>query len=314
MAARVGVVGGLNMDLHLFDVRGSGGQAPLLAERYLVEPGGKGANQARGAARLGAEVVLIGRVGDDPFGIQSIEACAADGVDTTFVRPTPGRRTGFVAIELAQGHHRSLVFAPGANLALSWADVVAARDALAACDVVVTQAEASPAVLAGLAELCAAHGVPLLLDPSPPEDVPYDVLTAASAITPDLEEAMALSGRDGRSQVSPVLAARDLRLAGARRVLLKLDERGTLVADDDGVVLVPTLHVEPVDEIGAGDAFLAALAVRRAEGASWLDATRFANVASALSVAGHGLTLPARAEVEAALAQLPAGVTGLPDG
>ncbi len=302
---RIGVVGGLNMDIHLFDVHPSRGQAPLVADRYLVQPGGKGANVARAAARLGAEVVLVGRVGDDEFGRDCIDCCAADGVDVRHVTVVGGEHTGFVTIELgADGHHRSLVFAPGANDHLSWQNMEVALDDLERCDVVVVQAEVPTHVLDGMVRWAAGRSVPLFVDPTPPEQVDRVAIVGAEAITPDLEEAAALTGRTLTSQLSPILAAEDLRRAGAQRVLVKCGPAGVILADDDRVVRVPTLSVEAVDETGAGDVFLAALAVRRAEGADWVDAARFANVAAALSVSQPGLSLPTEDEVLAALPRL----------
>lgn len=309
---RIGVVGGLNMDIHLFDVHPSRGQAPLVAERYLVEPGGKGANVARAAARLGASVVLVGRVGDDEFGRECRERCAADGVDVRHVTAVSGEHTGFVTIELGDGgHHRSLVFAPGANDHLTWNDVEVALADLERCDVVVVQAEVPTHVLDGMVRWANERAKPLYVDPTPPEKVDRVAIVGAEAITPDLEEAALLTGRTLTSQLSPILAAEDLRRVGARRALVKCGPAGVIVADDDRLVRVPTLMVDAVDETGAGDVFLAALAVHRAQGADWIEAARFANVAAALSVSQSGLSLPTGADVLAALPCLTAAVENL---
>ena len=138
---RIVVVGGLNMDLHLFGLRASAGQAPLVADRYLAQPGGKGGNVARAAARLGASVELVGRVGDDEFGRGCVAAIAADGVDVSHVTTTSDAPTGFVAIELTEGKHRSLVFAPGANVHLRWADIEPVVDGLGPHDIAIAQSE-----------------------------------------------------------------------------------------------------------------------------------------------------------------------------
>lgn len=115
--SRIVIVGGLNMDLHLFGIEESSGQAPLLAERYSAAPGGRRANVARAPARLGADVALVGRVGDDEFGRDCMKSVSDDGVDTSGVLATAGVPTGFVAIELVEGRHRSLMFAAGQVLA-----------------------------------------------------------------------------------------------------------------------------------------------------------------------------------------------------
>lgn len=293
---RIAVVGGLNMDIHLFDTVTGPGQAAHLAQGYLAEPGGKGANQARAAARLGADVLLVGRVGDDGFGAACVDAVAADEVDVRFVSREPAERTGFVVIELVAGQHRSLVFAPGANRLLTW-DHVAPALAEGPVDAVVTQAEVPSGVLRGLVEWSVRHDVPLFLDPSPPGDVPRRALTVAEAVTPDEEEVAVLSGRAVHGHAAPMLAARDLVHVGARRVLVKLDARGTVLAEPGRLAVVPTVAVDSVDETGAGDVFMAALVVSRGSGATWEEAVRFANAAASLSVSRPGLALPEPGEV-----------------
>lgn len=303
---RIVVVGGLNMDLHLFGIRESGGQAPLLAERYLAQPGGKGANVARAITRLGAEVTLVGRVGDDEFGHDCVAAVAADGVDTSRVAVTSGEPTGFVAIELREGRHRSLLFAPGANNALGWTDVEPVVRGLGDGDIVIAQAEVPGEVLRALARHVATTDLTLLLDPTPADHCTPEVLAVAEAITPNRAEASALVGRSDETPLTPELAAQDLLRAGVRRVLVKMGEAGTLLADRSATTRIPTVRVTTKDETGAGDVFLAALAVRRAEGADWEPAVRFANAAAALSVVGDGLVLPGRPAVEETAATIDA--------
>ncbi|NOY54917.1 MAG: hypothetical protein GXP34_02925 [Actinobacteria bacterium] len=304
MSVRIGVVGGLNMDIHLFDVRESGSQAAVQAGRYLAQPGGKGANQARAAAVLGAEVLLVGRVGDDEFGSDCRESVVADGVDAEHVLTTKGARTGFVAIRLTDGHHQSLIYVPGANEYLTWSDVQAALPALASCDVILVQAEVPTDVLARLTTWAAGQNVQLFLDPAPPENVTRAALLTAEAITPDLQEGTSLAGRTSTSLLSPVLAVRDLLDAGAKNVFLKLGHAGVLFGHKDELMRIPTLSVKPTDETGAGDVFIAALAMYRATGGGWREAARFANVASALSVSRPGLALPQMDEVVEAAADL----------
>ncbi len=305
MGVRIGVVGGLNMDIHLFGVTESADQAMFHADRYLAEPGGKGANQARAAAKLGADVLLVGRVGDDEFGRDCRDAVDGDGVDTRYVSTSTGSRTGFVAIRLVEGHHQSMIYVPGANDLLTWSDVEAALSDLGECDVILVQAEVPAEVLDRLTVWAVEHKLPLLLDPAPPQHVTRQILSRATAITPDLDEGAALAGRVPSSPIAPMLAARDLRQTGARTVFLKLGAAGVLVADSDGIVRIPTLSVDPVDETGAGDVFIAALAVRRAQGAPWHEAARFANAASALSVSRPGLALPDTNETTTAMTRLP---------
>jgi ribokinase len=305
--SRILVVGGVNMDLHVYDVAASAGQAPLVAGNSRAEPGGKGANVARAAARMGCDVRLVGRVGDDDFGRTCLEVIARDGVDTGGVAVTPGVPTGFVAIELVHGMHRSLLFTPGANDHLAWTEVEPSVAAMEAGDIVVVQAEVPPPVLANLAAFVAERGISLFLDPTPPDRVTSDALRSADIVTPDRAEAAALVGRLDTSGLWPEMAARELLGAGARRVVVKLGPTGAILADSEGIEHVPTIRVEPRDETGAGDVFLAALAALRGDGASWVEAVRFANVASALSVEATGLSLPDRAAVDRAVARFSGG-------
>lgn len=306
------VVGGVNMDLHLFDVGSTPGQTTLVADRYLAEPGGKGANVARAISRLGAQVRLVARVGDDEFGHDCVNAIAADGVDTSGVIPTPGTPTGFVAIQLDEGKHRSLLFAPGANDTLSWGDVETHVTGLAADDIVVAPAEVPPATLASLADHTTSTGASMFLDPTPPAQVTRELIAKAEVITPDRLEAAALVGRSDTSPTWPTLAARELLEAGARRVLIKLGATGAILAEPGEMLEIPTLSVDAVDETGAGDVFMATLAVARLEGLDWSTATTLANVASALSLARQGLYLPDRTELDDAAesAGKPTRITG----
>jgi ribokinase len=299
---RIIVVGGVNMDLHLFGGRRRSSGAALVVDHRLTEPGGKGGNAARAAARLGAEIRLVARVGDDEFGHDCVEAIAADGVDVSAVTYSSTTPTGFVAIELTEGLHRTLVFAPGANDELTWEHVAPTLDQLSSGEIVVAQAELPASVMQSLARHVSSNGARLYLDPTPPENVDGDTLRAADVITPDRAEAAALVGRADTSELWPAIAAAELHAAGARAVIIKTGATGAVLVDGWGTRQIPTVPIDPVDETGAGDVFMAALAVRRSEGAAWDDAVRFANAASALSVASRGLLLPDRGSVEAALA------------
>ncbi len=299
--SRIVVIGGINMDLHLFGGRRASSGPTLLVDHYLTQPGGKGSNVARAAARLGAEVQLVGRVGDDDFGHRCVEAISGDGVDVSTVSSstTP---TGFVAIELDEGLHRTLVFVPGANDELEWSAVEPVLRTIEPDDLVVVQAEIPPTVFGALAQYAQTHDLRLFLDPAPPERVHVAALRAAEVVTPNRVEAAALVGRSDTSEIWPSIAAAELRAAGARTVVVKTGATGAVLADERGVERISTLTIDPQDETGAGDVFIAALAVRRSEGAGWSESVRFANAASALSVADSGLLLPDRSSVDTAVA------------
>ncbi len=311
MSPKIGVVGGLNMDIHLFGGEHRSEDGAYLAERYIIEPGGKGSNQARAAARLGAKALLVGCVGDDEFGRLCVDATNADGVDTTHVVTTAEQGTGFVVIQLIDGRHRSLVFTPGANSLLTWRDVVPALDALAGCDVVITQSEVPTDTVDRLIDWSQESGVPIYLDPASPQQASVHSLIGAEVITPNVLEAGVLTGRSLDDDTAPILAARDLSAMGVRRSVLKLGPPGALVASDGSITAIPTAVVEAVDETGAGDVFVAALAIQRATGTDWVDAICFANAAAALSISQSGLALPGFDDVAAVAATIgsPSAVT-----
>ncbi len=304
MTTRIGIVGGLNMDIHLFGGEHRSEDGAYLAERYIIEPGGKGSNQARAAARLGADVVLVGCVGDDEFGSLCVDATNGDGVDTTHVVTTGEQRTGFVVIQLIEGRHRSLVFTPGANTLLSWDAVVPALDALAACDVVITQSEVPTDTVDRLIDWSYESSVPTFLDPASPQQASRHSLVGAEVITPNALEAEALTGRPLDDAFTPLAAARILTAMGVRRAILKLGPAGSLFASDGSVTAIPTAPVDAVDETGAGDVFVAALAIQRALGVPWVEAIRFANAAAAVSISRRGLALPGFDDVAAVAATI----------
>lgn len=168
----------------------------------------------------------------------------------------------------------------------------------------IAQAEVPGPVLLALAAHAATAVYTLLVDPTPADKCTPEILSAAEAISPNRVEASALVGRTDDSPMTPLLAAEDLLRSGVRRVLVKMGESGTLLADESGTRQIPTIGVTARDETGAGDVFLAALAVWRSEGHTWEEAVRFANAASALSVAVDGLELPDRPDVETARSKL----------
>ncbi|MEX1286506.1 MAG: PfkB family carbohydrate kinase [Acidimicrobiia bacterium] len=300
-APSIVVVGGLNMDIHLFGARHRAEYGLLMAERYAVEPGGKGANQSRAVARLGGSVALVGRVGDDEFGRLCVDAVVGDGVRVEGLGISPDARTGFVVIDLVEGQHVTRVFVPGANMTLTWEDVESTLIRETGCRAVLAQAEMPNDVLERLAAWCEDVEVPLYLDPVPPQAVTPDLLRRAEVVTPSKGEAGGLTGREVDDEVSARLAARDLLALGAHRVIIKLGPPGAVLAEADGdVALIPTLNVVAENETGAGDAFLATLAVARLTGASWPEAVRLGNVASALSVSRPDLHLPTWEEVTTA--------------
>lgn len=304
MAARVTVVGSLNMDLVVRAPRLPGPGETIIGGEFLTLPGGKGANQAVAAARLGVQVALVGRVGRDAFAGPLLDNLDAAGVDHTFVRQDPEAATGVALIVVDAGGQNSIVVASGANMRLSPADVDAARAAIAAADVLLLQLESPLETVARAAEVARAHGVRVILNPAPARALPAALLAQVDVLVPNESETALLANRAVTSPAEAEAAATALRGLGVETVILTLGERGALLAREGGSTHVPAFQVTPVDTTAAGDAFVAGLAVALAEGQPLPEAVRWGNAAGALATTRLGAqpSLPARQAVAALLA------------
>ncbi len=292
---RVCVVGSCNLDLTFRVARlprpGETVAAHALAQGF----GGKGANQAVAAARLGARVSLVGRVGDDGVGRQYREHLAAEGVDPTFVHADPHQPTGTASIYVDAAGENSIVVALAANGAVSPADVIAAADAIQRADVLLCQLETPLDVVLEALRVARAAGVRTVLNPAPAAELPDELLRLCDVCVPNETELQRLTG-----QPAGEAAARALQRRGPASVVVTLGAAGAL-ALDAAADHVPGLRVDAVDPTGAGDVFTAALAVALAEGSALRAAVGRANVAAALSVTRPGaqVAAPMRAEVDA---------------
>jgi len=302
---RITVIGSLNTDLVI--------RAPSLPQvgetvsggEFATFPGGKGANQAVGAARLGARVALVGCVGDDDFGRRLIAGLRADGIDTSHVRVDDGSASGTALIIVDPRGQNAIAVAPGANWRLTPDDVARAEALVRDSAVLLVQLEVPMDTVLAAARLASTHGVRVVLDPAPAptRPVPDDLLRLVDVINPNETEARALTGVAVTDEDGARRAAAWLLNAGARAAVIKLGDRGAFVHDGTRGQMIPAIPVEPIDTTAAGDAFAAALAVALAEGRSLLEAARFANATAALSVTRRGAqpSMPYRADVEALL-------------
>ena len=296
------VIGSINTDLVVRTPRVPAPGETVLGSDLSTLPGGKGANQAVAAARLGAHVAMIGRVGDDPSGRARLEGLRREGVGTKHVRVTPGVASGTAIILVDPRAENSIVVSPGANARVTPADVDAADSLIRSAAVVLLQLEIPLPTVRHAVALCRRMGVPTVLDPAPvpPKGLPR-ALMGADYLTPNGPESLRLAGLNPRNtSATPEHIARRLHARGARTLLLKLGRRGAAIAaPGDPVRRVRAHAVRAVDTTAAGDAFNGALAVALAEGASLEEAVRFANAAGALccTVAGAQPSLPTRRAV-----------------
>lgn len=297
------VVGSVNMDLVVTAPAIPTPGQTLLAHGFSTVPGGKGANQAVAAARLGSSTALIGRVGDDAFGAALRRELEESGVDCRHLQVTPGAPSGVALIVVSDTGENAICVVAGANALLTPEDVEAAEPLIAAARVCVLQLEI-PLPTAARAAACARrHGVEVVLDPAPaPGALPAE-LWAADILTPNQSEAARLLGSP-RPPEDPAETARQLQARGARSVVLKLGASGAYFRSAAGAGHLPGHRVRVVDTTAAGDAFTAALAVGRAEGRPLPEAVALANAAGALACTRFGAqpSAPRRAEVERLLA------------
>ncbi|WP_405729933.1 ribokinase [Streptomyces sp. NBC_01537] len=292
------VVGSANADLVIgVDRRPAAGET-VLGTDLVTHPGGKGANQAVAAARLGARTALLARVGDDAHGSLLSDSLRTAGVDTATLL-TGGAPTGVALITVDPSGDNSIVVSPGANGRLSPEDVRAADRLLTAARVVSLQLEIPLPTVVAVVETTHAR---VVLNPSPPAPLPVAVLAACDPLVVNEHEARFLLGEDAGE--TPEDWASALLALGPRSVVVTLGAAGALVADQDGAVRIPSMRVRAVDTTGAGDAFTGALAWRLGAGDDLETAARFAVRvgAAAVTKAGAQESYPTLEEVEAVTA------------
>ena len=269
--------------------------------KFVAGPGGKGSNQAVAAARLGAEVTFIGRIGQDVFAPLALNIWKAEGINTDFVVQDPNHATGVAPIFVDDNGENSIVVVLGANLAVSNGDVDAATHVIAQADILLTQLEIDYATVGYALRVAKDRGVRTILNPAPAGHLPPEVVALADYITPNETELEVLVNQPGLASEE---AARSLLINEQQTIVMTLGAQGARYVRKDRTGIIPIYEVNVVDTTGAGDAFNGGLAVALAEGKSLMDAIAFANATAALCVTKPGTapSMPQRAEVEALLA------------
>jgi ribokinase len=275
----IAVVGSINTDLVVYAATLPRPGETALGGDLHRGPGGKGANQAVAAARLGAEVRMVGRVGDDDFGGAALANLRRHGVDVSNVAITPGVASGVALIVVDERGENLIALAPGANARVSAADVEAAWPSLAGSDVLLLQLEVPVEASARAARLAREAGMTVVLNPAPAprEPLPRELLEAVDVIVPNEAESEALA-------TSPS----GLRGLGPRAAIVTLGERGCVVLTGDGEEVIPAMRVRAADTTAAGDAFCGGLAHALARGEALGEASRFATKVAALAVTKRG--------------------------
>jgi ribokinase len=297
---RIVVVGSSNTDMVVKGQRLPAPGETVSGGQFLLAAGGKGANQAVAAARLGADVTLVAKVGRDMFGDQAVENYGKEGIRTDYVFRDDQRATGVALILVDQQGENLISVASGANHALTPADVEKASDRLRAADVVVIQLEIPMDTVAKAVEVAAGAGVPVILNPAPAAPLPDGLLKKVAYLTPNETEAQQLCGVRVEDEASARQAAEKLLAAGAAHVVITLGAKGALLASPGKASLVPSRRVQALDSTAAGDAFNGGLAWALGCGLALDEAVRQACLVGALSVTRMGAqpSLPTKAELD----------------
>ncbi len=300
MPPKVVIVGSFNADLTAYMEHLPKPGETLMGKRFIIGPGGKGSNQAIAAARLGADVTFIGRLGRDQFAEIALDMWQMEGINTNYVVRDLEHSTGVAPIWVEECGQNAIVVVPGANMAVCPKDIDAALDMITTADVLVTQLEIPIETAHYALQLAKSHGVRTIFNPAPAIRVPDEMMALADLITPNESELTIIAGGNHPNNLD---SARTILTRAEQTLIVTLGAQGArwVTLEDTGII--PTHQVEVVDTTGAGDAFNGALAVALAEGQSVQQAIGFANATAALSVTREGTapSMPTRTEVDTLL-------------
>jgi len=301
---RICVIGASNIDLVSMVPRLPRLGETIVGRSFHIGFGGKGANQAVMAARLGARVAMVTKVGRDVFGERMRRNYGEQGIDLAYVQDD-ARFSGVAPIFVDDAAQNFIVIIPGANLGLSPSDARSAAPAIQGADALVGQLEVPAETTLEAFRLAKAKHVQTILNPAPAAAHPDELLRLTDLCVPNETEAETLTGQPVATIGEAGAAARALLARGPSAVLITLGDRGSLLADGRTVEHLPPVRVEAVDPTGAGDAFIGSLAVFLAEGLALREAARRANAVAALSVTrvGSQASFPSRAAADAFLAE-----------
>lgn len=305
----ISVVGSANMDLVFCTPR-----MPLIGETiaggaFHQIPGGKGANQAVAAARLGAAVNLIGRVGDDAFGTCLRDCMVADAINVNQLASTANTATGVAGIIVDASGRNCIVLAPGANECLSVLDIEHAAPSIRGSKMLVCQLETPLETVTAAINMAHEAQVAVILNPAPARELADSLLQQVNYLIVNEVEACQLSGIEVTDAASAQLASNKLLARGVGAVLLTMGEHGVFIANSNTTKCIPGIAVEVVDTTAAGDTFVGAFAVGIANGLSFEAASVEAQYAAALTVTrlGAQTSIPHREEVLAFMASRKVG-------
>lgn len=294
------VIGSLNMDMVVRTNRAPNAGETLMGQAFALSPGGKGANQAVAAARLGAEVSMIGSVGKDTFGSEMLEIIKQEGIHIEHISVSETEATGVASIVIEEDGENRIIVVPGANIDLSVDDILALESVISQAEMIVMQLEMELAMSEHAIAIAHRHGIPVILNPAPARVLKDEMLGQVSYLTPNETEAGILTGMTVDSLETAEQAARILLQKGVKNVIVTLGSKGALIVNAEGAKSVPGFPVKAIDTVAAGDSFNGALAQQLVLGKTLEEAVSFANAVGALAVGKEGAipSLPQLSEVE----------------
>lgn len=272
----------------------------VIGGNFFMNQGGKGANQAVAAARLGGSVVFVARTGDDIFGRTAVEELRKAGMDTRYMITDPNASSGVALITVDEYGENAITVASGANARLSITDLEPLEHLIREASVVLMQLEVPLEVVEFVASVAQRHLRPFILNPAPGCTLSTSLLEKISILVPNSKEAELLSGVRASGRQEAIDAASKMKQQGVGTVIVTMGANGAILVDDEGSHFIEPVKVKAVDTTAAGDVFCGALAVSLAEGNSAKIAARFASRAAAISVTRMGAqaSAPYRSELE----------------
>jgi ribokinase len=301
MKKNILVIGSSNTDLVIQTSHFPEPGETVMGGVFSTFAGGKGANQAVAASRLGAKVTFVARVGNDDFGRQAIDGFDKEGITTSHIFIDENEPTGVASIIINKDGENTIVVAPGANNMLSKTDIEAIVSLVEATDIVLVQLEVPLETVTFVIQLAHKLHKKIILNPAPAVKLDYNLLSYLDIITPNESETKILLGKKVSDLKSASEAAQVFLDKGVKNVVITLGKQGAFFKNDHEEYLIPAIKTEVIDTTGAGDTFNGALAVAISEGKSWRDALDFSNKAAAISVSRLGAqsSIPFRKEIEA---------------
>ena len=299
MANQILVIGSSNTDMVVKADKLPAPGETVLGGTFLMTPGGKGANQAVAAARLGGQVTFVAKVGNDIFGQQAVQAFKHEGINTTYVQIDTEHPSGVALINVDRAGENSITVAPGANAHLNASETTVALQTANADALVLLQLEISLPTVTYVVQQASSQGLRVVLNPAPAQPLPTDLFPHLFLITPNETEAQTLTGIHVTDSISAEQAAQKLHELGVKNVVITLGAKGAYLYANGQGQLITVPPVTAIDSTAAGDCFNGALAVGLAEEQTLVEAVTFACRAAAISVTrlGAQASIPTRDEV-----------------